>query len=188
MRRPPAGSEVPASAVRRVFARVRLDVAADAIAPDWPGTPREHRGGRGHHDRSWTTSLEDRLRLIVDLSAELADGSRIRTRGSDFTLSGPRTGPGAIWHKYHGSAAAGDSAEPPAQVIADHRVSVPDIEDGVNQLLGRDPALHIPPRLAWENLLQALAIAGIAVDEQEIISCPLVLEVDREVRAQLEPA
>lgn len=152
---------------------------------DAPGVHRAHQAGSGQPDRSEAPWPGDRLRLIVHLSAELADGSVIRTPRPDFRLSGPRTGPGAIWHKYHGPGGAAGSADPPAEGVANYRDGLADIEDGVNQMLGRDPALHTPPRLAWENLLEALTTAGIAVDEPTLISAPLTLEVDREVQAQL---
>jgi hypothetical protein len=52
-------------------------------------------------------------------------------------------------------------------------------------MLGRDPELHRPPRLAWGQLVDALAAAGLAVSEQELIDAPLTIELLPGVRAQL---
>jgi hypothetical protein len=67
-------------------------------------------------------------------------------------------------------------------------VSVRDVEKGVDQMLGRDPALHRPPRLAWGQLIGALAAAGIVISEQELIELPLSIELDDEVAARLTSA
>jgi hypothetical protein len=61
-----------------------------------------------------------------------------------------------------------------------------DIEDGINQLLGRDPQLHHPPRLAWENLIAALANAGLLVTERQLIETPLTVEPTPEEQAELK--
>jgi hypothetical protein len=58
-----------------------------------------------------------------------------------------------------------------------------DIEDGINQLLGRDPRLHRPPRLSWDGLIAALAAAGIDATEQQLIETPMTVELDGEVEA-----
>lgn len=62
---------------------------------------------------------------------------------------------------------------------------LPDIEDGINQLLGRDPTLHQPPGLAWGGLIAALAAAGIQTDDHELAALPLSVELDDEVAARL---
>lgn len=61
-----------------------------------------------------------------------------------------------------------------------------DIEDGINQMLGRDPELHHPPRLAWHNLISALSGAGINVAERDLIAVPLIVELSLEVQAELD--
>jgi len=62
----------------------------------------------------------------------------------------------------------------------------PDIEDGVNQMLGRDPRLHRPPRLAWDSLIAALGSAGIDATEEQLIETPMTVELDGEVQAALD--
>lgn len=67
-------------------------------------------------------------------------------------------------------------------------VGMPDIEGGINRMLGRDPTLHRPPRLAWEQLIAALAANEIHVDEDELIEIPLTVELDEKVTVTLEAA
>lgn len=78
------------------------------------------------------------LNLYVSLSADTSDGQRVHTGGPDFGIGGPRHG---IWHSYHGPL-------PPPEDPREHRVGPADIEDAINQMLGRDPTLHRPPRLS----------------------------------------
>ncbi|MCW3018571.1 MAG: hypothetical protein JWN10_879 [Solirubrobacterales bacterium] len=61
-----------------------------------------------------------------------------------------------------------------------------DIEDRVNQMLGRDPRLHRPPRLSWDGLIAALGSAGIDVTEEQLIETPMTVELDSEVEAALD--
>lgn len=52
-------------------------------------------------------------------------------------------------------------------------------------MLGRDPMLHRPPRLAWGGLIEALAGAGIVVSEQQLIDARLTIELSPAARAQI---
>lgn len=61
-----------------------------------------------------------------------------------------------------------------------------DIEDSINQLLGKDPRQHRPPRLSWGGLIDALASAGIDATEEQLIDAPLTVELDGEVEAALD--
>ncbi len=67
-------------------------------------------------------------------------------------------------------------------------ISVRDVEAGIDQMLGRDPALHRPPRLAWGQLIKALADRGIQMSEQELTDVPITIELDEEVAARLTSA
>jgi hypothetical protein len=71
-------------------------------------------------------------------------------------------------------------------VLREHRVGLPDIEDGINQMLGRDPTLHHPPRLSWGNLISALQDAGVAVTERDLIDAPLTIELTPELQTELD--
>jgi hypothetical protein len=59
-----------------------------------------------------------------------------------------------------------------------------DIEESINQMLGRDPKLHRPSRLAWDGLIDAQAGTGMVVSEQELIDAPLTIELSPEAKAQ----
>jgi len=50
-------------------------------------------------------------------------------------------------------------------VLEGYRVQRQDVEDAINQLLGRDPEQHRPPRLSWEPLIELLDREGITVTE-----------------------
>jgi hypothetical protein len=123
------------------------------------------------------------LSLQVSLSVEDRDGRRIPSKGTDFGMSGPRRG---IWHRWHGPQLPANPEEADRIVLHEHRVDLKDIQDGINQMLGRDPDLHHPPRLAWHNLISALSDKGISVTEQDLIAVPLVVELSYEVQAELE--
>jgi hypothetical protein len=125
----------------------------------------------------------DKLCLDVHLSAEDRDGRRIHSKGTDFGMSGPRRG---IWHRWHGPQLPPDPAEADRIVLFEHRVDLNDIEDGINQMLGRDPDLHHPPRLAWHNLISALSDADITVAERDLINLPLIVELSPEVQVELD--
>jgi len=71
-------------------------------------------------------------------------------------------------------------------VLFEHRVDLNDIQDGINQMLGRDPDLHHPPRLSWQKLISALNDAGISVTEQDLIGVPLTVELSPEVQSELD--
>jgi hypothetical protein len=71
-------------------------------------------------------------------------------------------------------------------VLVEHRVDVHEIEDGINQMLGRDPSLHRPPRLSWHSLIRALDQAGVRVSERDLIDVPLTIELTPEVQAELD--
>ena len=53
-------------------------------------------------------------------------------------------------------------------------------------MLGRDPELHRPPRLAWDGLIAGLATEGIHADEETLIETPLTMDLAEEVRVALD--
>lgn len=71
------------------------------------------------------------------------------------------------------------------RVLESYRVHRHDVEDAINQLLGRDPEQHRPPRLSWEPLIELLACDGISVTEQELLAMPFVFEFTDELLAEL---
>jgi hypothetical protein len=137
-------------------------------------------GARGVHIMSGGA---ENLSLHVSLSAEDSTGRRTHTAGPDFGISGPRND---VWHRWHGPSRRPMTARTGRRLaLARHRVDLHDIEDGINQMLGRDPSLHRPPRLSWYNLIRALDDAGIRVTERELIDVPLIIELTPEVQAEL---
>jgi hypothetical protein len=58
----------------------------------------------------------------------------------------------------------------------------------MNQLLGRDPEMHCPPRLSWGPLIELLADHGRVVTEEELIAMPFVFEFPAESHAAFETA
>lgn len=123
--------------------------------------------------------------LNVRLSALTESGERVSSPHADFGIGGPRRGIGAIWHRYRGPKLSEDPDEQTELLNQTYRVGLSDIEDAINQMLGRDPEQHRPPRLSWGKLIDALARASVPVTEQELIDAPLTLELSPRVRAEL---
>jgi hypothetical protein len=93
-----------------------------------------------------------------------------------------------LWHRWRGTPLPDDQAEATRLALVEHRVDVDDIEDGINQMLGRDPSLHRPPRLSWEKLIRSFENDGVQVTERELIAAPLTIELAPEVQAELDGA
>jgi hypothetical protein len=60
-------------------------------------------------------------------------------------FSGQRRGIAAIWHRYKGPPLPEDEKEQRAALERYH-VGLADIESAIDQMLGRDPEQHRPPR------------------------------------------
>ena len=110
----------------------------------------------------------DKLHVSVRLTALTADGASVTSDRDDFGITLPHVPRG---HRSRGAASAIKNL-------------TRDIEESINQMLGRDPKLHRPPRLAWGGLIDALVGTGIVVTEQELIDAPLTIELSAEVKAQ----
>ena len=96
-----------------------------------------------------------------------------------------RTGPASIWKQYAGPPPLPSDPAEQERFLAQYRVRRRDVEDAVNQMLGRDPEQHRPPRLSWETLIDRLAEAGIEVTEQQLIGLPFRCEFSAPLRAEL---
>jgi hypothetical protein len=174
-----------ASAVERVVATVTLEPAGQRQAI----LDRiKERGDDEREDRlADNIRSPEGLRLQVRLSAEDATGQLISSDCVDFGLGLQRRGVAAIYHRYHG---------PPIPTGCDeveflqrnYRVGHTDIEDAINQMLGRDPDQHRPPRLAWDNLVVALTAARVNASETDLIATPLTVILTPEVKADLDLA
>lgn len=126
-----------------------------------------------------------RYQMYASLAANLSDGRQVATGVRDLGFSGPRHGIGAIRHRYRGPQLSDDPDEHDRLLHSSYHVGLPDIQDAINQMLGRDPELHRPPRLAWHRLLAALASERVHVTEDELIAAPLTLQLSDEVRAEI---
>lgn len=126
-----------------------------------------------------------KYQMNVALAAQLDDGREI-TGGGGFSFSGPRCGVGAIWHRYRGPQLHEDPFVNDRLLDETYHVGMSDVEDAVNQMLGRDPEQHRPPRLSWEGLQRALADEGINVTEQQLIDAPLQLVLSESAAAEVD--
>lgn len=163
------------ASVSRVFARV--DLQSTALAE------LRRRGAGWLRGVLVTSGTAESLSVYVSLSADDKAGCRIASEGFDFGMSGPRRG---IWHRWHGPPLPDDREEADRLVLLEHQVDLHDIEDGINQMLGRDPTLHHPPRLSWGKLIQALDDAGVSVSERDLIEAPLTIELAPDLEAELD--
>lgn len=168
--------------VTRVFALVELQ---DRVIREI----REHEATQDPHAPrtliNGNQPGDDRLNIDVSLSAETSDGQRVTSGRHDFGIGGGRHGIDGVWHHYHGPR-PDDDQDLDAYIQRHHHVGPADIEDGINQMLGRDPDLHRPPRLSWSNLIKALAEHDIQVTEDDLITVPLTVELHPEVQAELQ--
>jgi hypothetical protein len=158
-----------------VLVRARVTLASTALRE------QEAAGTGGVFVQSGTQDA-NHLSLSVSLSAVLTDGRTIASGRPDLGLGGPRRG---IWHRWHGPPLPDEYEEAARVMLFEHWADVHDIEDGINQVLGRDPTLHRPPRLSWGQLIVAVAAAGVHVLEQELIDRPLEVELTPDVEADL---
>jgi hypothetical protein len=175
--------DVPAT-VSRVIASVRLRADAEKQAKvqrfrdsDWARQPEELAEIERH--------ILDPARITMDvtLCADLVDGRRVS--GGGFGIGGIRHGTNAIWKAYRGPQLSDDPEEHQRLLEKTYHFGLSDIEDSINQMLGRDPDQHRPPRLSWYGLQQALAQAGLDVSEQHLIAAPLTIELSGEVQTEI---
>jgi len=94
-----------------------------------------------------TTNTPTHLSISAQLFAEMIDGTRLRvTRGAMGASMprAPREGVAAIWKRYSGPPLPDDPADRD-RALESYRVTRRDVEDAINQLLGRDPEQHRLP-------------------------------------------
>ncbi len=157
------------------LARATVDRIIAGVTP-WSGFQvlvQEDNGDSDHNDQSAFTERRrapDKLHVSVRLTALTADGASVTSDRDDFGITLPRRVP-----RRHRSLWTSSPIENLTR----------DIEGLINQMLGRDPELHRPPRLAWGGLIDVLAGTGIVVTEQELIEAPLTIELSPETKAQI---
>jgi hypothetical protein len=59
---------------------------------------------------------------------------------------------------------------------------VSEVSELLERMLGRNPALHRPPRLAWDRLLSALESIGVTSTEPELVAAPLEIRLEPSAR------
>ena len=121
----------------------------------------------------------------AQLLAENRAGTRVRAAHGGMSAGGQRRGSAAIWRRYTGPPLP-DGLEARRRALDDYRVQRQDVEDAINQLLGRDPEQHHPPRLSWDPLIACLLEHGVTVTEDELIAMPFVFECSEASSAALE--
>ena len=96
-----------------------------------------------------------------------------------------RRGRSAIWKRYVGPPPLPEEPAERDRFLESYRLRRQDIEDAVNQMLGRDPDQHRPPRLSWSTLIELLAEHGVQVSEAELMALPFRCELSTGVQDQL---
>jgi hypothetical protein len=121
-------------------------------------------------DDSWSAE--------ADLFATGMSGDRL-TASACLSASGPSSGIAAITKEYMGPPLP-QNLEARRRILDTYRVQRHDVEDAMNQMLGRDPDMHRPPRLGWCPLIELLVARGQVVSEEALIALPFVFEFSTE--------
>jgi hypothetical protein len=82
--------------------------------------------------------------MSVSLAADSSDGRRIATGRRDFGFGGPRRGLAAIRSRYRGPLLSDDPAEHARLLDERYAVGLVDIEDAIDEHLGRVPSGRPP--------------------------------------------
>ena len=143
-------------------------------------------GGADVAERVVGQDDSDRLHVSARLFAETDAGERLNVARSSMGAGLGRRGVSAIWKRYSGPPLPEDP-EAQERVLESYRVQRQDVKDAINQLLGRDPEQHRPPRLSWEPLIELLDREGITVTEDQLLATPFVFEFSDELLAELSP-
>ncbi|MEO9121131.1 MAG: hypothetical protein ABI355_18865 [Solirubrobacteraceae bacterium] len=161
-----------APVVTLVGAFVELQAPRDAPSDD--GRPR-----------NLVSDGPDQLAVTGRLFAETSMGERLTCDRLAMGIGLWRRGPSAIWKRYAGPPALPEDPVERDRLMDHYRLSYHDIEDAVNQMLGRDPEQHRPPRLSWQPLLDLLSEHSFQHSERELIAMPFRCELSPAVQAEL---
>ena len=127
----------------------------------------------------------DQLAVTGRLFAETSASERLTCDRLAIGIGVWRRGAAAIWKRYVGPPPTREDPIERDQFLDAYRLTRRDIEDAVNQMLGRDPEQHRPPRLSWETLIELLSDHGVELSESELISMPFRCELSPAVEAEL---
>jgi hypothetical protein len=131
------------------------------------------------------TTSDHEWQASAQLFAADQRGRRLIATHGGLGAGGQRRGIAAIWKRYAGPALP-DDPEARRRALNAYRVQRHDVQDAVNQLLGRDPEQHRPPRLAWDGLIQVLHEHGTDLGEVELIAMPFQFEFSPSSEAALD--
>jgi hypothetical protein len=106
-------------------------------------------------------------------------------RASIWSAAGPSGGIAAITKRYAGPPLPEDP-DARRRVLDAYRVQRHDVEDAINQLLGRDPEMHRRLDSAGGPLIELLAEHGKVVSEEELIAMPFLFEFSAEALVYVE--
>jgi hypothetical protein len=121
------------------------------------------------------TASGDERQASAQLFAEDRTARRlVATHGG--LSAGATTRISLIWKRYVGPPLP-DDPEAQERALATYRVQRHDVQDAINQPLGRDPEQHCLPRLAWDGVIRVLDEHGTDLGEEELIAMPFEFEV-----------
>ena len=127
----------------------------------------------------------DLLAVLARLYAQLESSERLIACRYAMGIGLHRSGPSAIWKQCVGPPPLPSDPVEQERFLAQYRVRRRDVQDAVDQMLGRDPEQHRPPRLSWETLIDRLVEAGIDVTEDQLIGLPFRCEFSARLQAEL---
>lgn len=160
-------------------------VSVGALIETQAPRDRPSEDGRG---RQLMADGADRLAVTGRLFAQTSTGERLTCTTLAMGIGLWRRGPSAIWKRYVGPPALPEDPIEREHFLESYQVRGHDIEDAVNQMLGRDPDQHRPPRLSWDTLIELLAEHAIELSEPQLIALPFCCELSPEVKAQIDAA
>ena len=127
----------------------------------------------------------DQLIVAATAFAETQDAQRIQPPQSHIELGLWCSGVRAIWKCYTGPPLPAQPSEELA-VLQNYRLQRQDVEDAVNQMLGRDPEQAAPPTLSWAPLIAALRVHQIEATQEELLAVPFRFEFTGALLAALD--
>ena len=129
--------------------------------------------------------LSDRLAIQARTFAETRNGQRILPAYWHMSIGLWRSGANAIVKGWRGPPLPTDPEEE-MRALEEYRLQLHDIEDAINQMLGRDSEQTSPPRLSWGPLVSALDDEGIRISEAELIDLPFAFEFSEQLLAEIK--
>ncbi|MFZ1993770.1 MAG: hypothetical protein WAU75_06645 [Solirubrobacteraceae bacterium] len=138
--------------------------------------------------RRWREREHDPDLIVVagSLFAETDDGARVDPDRHSIAIHLWRRGRAAVWKRYAGPPLSDDPSEK-RRTLDDYRLQRRDVQDAINQLLGRDPEQARLRALGWKRLIDRLAREHIITTEQQLIATPFRFEFSDELLAELTP-